>query len=134
MKKRIVVVAIIERDGKFLMGNKAKDVGPYPNTWRIPGGGVEEGETLEAAIKREVKEETNLDTVSVEKMGMQEDETENKHGKMTHYIFHLFKVKTRGKETSTEEFPELKWVSQQEFRNLPLAKPSIEFFKQLGYL
>ena len=31
------------------------------NTWGIPGGSIEIGETLEETAKRELKEETNLD-------------------------------------------------------------------------
>ena len=35
--------------------------------WLLPGGGREEGETEEECVKREIKEETNLD-VLVEKL------------------------------------------------------------------
>ena len=34
---------------------------PYPNMWDIPGGHVEEGETPEECIVREMKEEIGLD-------------------------------------------------------------------------
>ena len=34
---------------------------PYPNMWDIPGGHVEEGETPEECIVREMKEEMGLD-------------------------------------------------------------------------
>lgn len=133
MKTRVVAVAIIEKDGKFLMGNKAKDVGPYPNTWRLPGGGVEENETPEDAIKREVKEETGLEATEVDKVGYLEDEEPNKHGEMTHYKFHVFRVETSGTETLTLEFPELRWIDKSEFNSIPLARPTIKYFNTLKY-
>ena len=40
--------------------------------WTFPGGGVEEGETLEQAVIREVKEETGLD-VKVVRLLFEED-------------------------------------------------------------
>ncbi len=125
---RVVAVAIIEKDGKILMGNKAKDVGPYPNTWRLPGGGVEENEVPEDAIRREVMEETGLKATRVEKVGYLEDEEPNKHGEMTHYTFHIFRVETTGDESVTVEFPELRWIDKSEFDSVPLARPTLKYF------
>jgi 8-oxo-dGTP diphosphatase len=34
---------------------------PYPNMWDLPGGHLEEGETPEQAIRREMKEELDFD-------------------------------------------------------------------------
>lgn len=132
MKTRVVAVAIIEKDGKILMGNKAKDVGPYPNTWRLPGGGVEDGESLEKALIREVKEETGLEVTNLEEVGLQEDDEPNKHGERTHYTFHIFRAEVAGKENPTDEFPELRWIDKSELKDMPLARPSIQYFKQIG--
>lgn len=128
------MVAIIERDGKFLMGNKAKDIGPYPNTWRLPGGGVEENESPEDAVKREVMEETGLTAIKVKKVGYLEDEEPNKHGEMTHYKFHVFQVESIGDEIKSEEFPELRWINKSEFGSFPIARPTLSYFKQAGLI
>ncbi len=133
MKTRNCSVAVIEKNGKILMGNKAKDVGPYPNTWRLPGGGVEENESPEDAIKREVMEETGLTATKVEKVGYLEDEEPNKHGEMTHYKFHVFRVETTGNERVTKEFPELRWIEKSEFDSVPLARPTVKYFNTLKY-
>ncbi|WP_337864859.1 NUDIX domain-containing protein [Ignavibacterium sp.] len=37
---------------------------PFPNQWDIPGGKIEENETPQAAIRREMKEELGLDNLS----------------------------------------------------------------------
>ena len=70
------------------MGKPPKGVGPYPDTWHIPGGGVELGkESLIEALRREVKEETNIEITDIIPIGFSEDREPNKHGEMTHYIF-----------------------------------------------
>ncbi len=134
MKARVVVSAIIQRNGKILLGRKKKDVGPYPNTWRLPGGGVEEGETLEDAIRREVKEETGLKVVSLEKIGFDEDNEPDKHGEMTHYIFLAFHAKTVGVPRISEELVILKWFDKSELKKLHHVRPGVKLFKELGYL
>lgn len=50
------VNAIVVKDGKILL-IKRKDV----KIWALPGGIVEEKESFEKAVVREVKEETNID-------------------------------------------------------------------------
>ncbi len=59
---RVIVSALIfSKDGKLLMGLKDPSKGGvYPDAWHIPGGGVEEGETLQMALEREVLEEVGL--------------------------------------------------------------------------
>lgn len=53
------VGAVILQDNRVLLV-KRRDP-PSALTWAIPGGKVEFGETLESAVKREIKEETNLE-------------------------------------------------------------------------
>ena len=52
--------AIIEKEGKFLLLRRA-NVRVFNNYWTLPGGKIEGNETAEQAVKREIKEETNLD-------------------------------------------------------------------------
>lgn len=54
--------AAIFRRGRLLLLLRSPTV-PFPGQWEIPGGHVEEGETLEEALIREVKEETGFDVV-----------------------------------------------------------------------
>lgn len=52
---------MVNSEGKVLLQLRCKDDVPYPNYWTLPGGKVEEGESPDLAIVREVKEELGLD-------------------------------------------------------------------------
>ena len=56
--KRIRAVAIIVNDGKVILMHRISHGKEY---YVFPGGGVEDGETVEQAVLREVKEETSLE-------------------------------------------------------------------------
>lgn len=60
--KRVGVAAIIHNyKDEVLLGKRAKD--PNRGLYVFPGGGVEDNETLEQTLCREVKEETGYDVL-----------------------------------------------------------------------
>jgi 8-oxo-dGTP diphosphatase len=58
MAIRFGSAVVVEKDGKLLMVQSAKEA--VYGKWVIPGGGIEEGETVEQAGEREVFDETGL--------------------------------------------------------------------------
>ncbi|MBQ8872293.1 MAG: NUDIX domain-containing protein [Bacilli bacterium] len=74
--KRVSTRAIIFIDDKIALIYRNKFENIY---YSLPGGGVEENETLEEATIREVKEELNLDVEVLEYLGSFEDEVSIQH-------------------------------------------------------
>ena len=54
---KVVVAAVIERSDRRLLIGQRRRTDTSPLKWEFPGGKVEEGETPEAALARELKEE-----------------------------------------------------------------------------
>lgn len=136
MKSRVIVVGLVEKEDKVLLGKKAENVGPYPNTWHIPGGGINLGEeTIEEALRRELREEAGIEIKDIEPLGFDEDCEPDKHGEMMHYIFLDFKAQyASGEIEAGDDIHHLKWVEKSELKNLTLNKPSIKFLKKLKYI
>ncbi len=59
--KRVVLLIPINRENKVLLQHKSKDAPNNPNMWCLFGGAIEEGESLDGAIEREIKEELQID-------------------------------------------------------------------------
>jgi len=135
MKSRVIVAAVIEKDEHFLFGKKHPGVGPYPDKWLILGGGVNLGEeSIEDALKREVREEASIEIDELERIDFSDDIAE-KNGEMVHHIFLTFKAKYKsGTLNPTDDIAELKWVHKSKIPELEHSKPSIQLFKKLGYL
>jgi len=57
---------IIEIDGRIVLIERRN----YPHGWAIPGGFVDVGETVEAAARREMREETGLEVELTDMLGV----------------------------------------------------------------
>ena len=135
MKTRLIVSAVIEKNHDLLFGRKKSDVGPYPNTWHLIGGGVDDGESLNDAIKREIKEETGITVKINRSLGFDEDYESNKHGEITHYVFLVFLAEyVSGEIKADDDIEKLEWIPREKIVDIELNKPTVKLFKKMGYL
>ena len=61
MTKKYIAAAIIEKDGKILLAQRGRIGDPSYGLWEFPGGKVEDGETLQECLQRELYEELGID-------------------------------------------------------------------------
>lgn len=87
MKTVNVAAAVIEKDRKILATQRG--YGDFKGGWEFPGGKIEPGETPEAALIREIREELRAD-ITIEKfLTTVEYDYENFHLSMKCYLCHL---------------------------------------------
>ena len=135
MKSQIVVVTIIEKDGKLLFGKKKKDTTPFPNTWHLIGGRINDGEPCIEALKREVREEASIEITDVEQIGFDEDVEPNSRGEKVHFIFLQFKSRMEsGEPAPGDDIVELVWQDKSRLDEININKPTEKLFKRIGLL
>ena len=60
-----VVAALIEKDNKYLIARRSTGSTEVLGKWEFPGGKVENNETEEQAIEREIKEEFEMNIKAI---------------------------------------------------------------------
>jgi len=113
-KIKLSVCALLICDGSLLIVKRSAEDDFLPNVWEFPGGGVEEGETLQQALTRELKEEVNLDisTTKIQLVGVSEELSEKELIK--HEIQFNYEVILDSKPSISlsPEHPEYDWVNR----------------------
>jgi len=55
-----VVAAVSDPEGRILLTRRAEHMRSFPSAWVMPGGGLDDGESISTALVREVAEETGV--------------------------------------------------------------------------
>ncbi len=66
--KEVTVATVVKNGDKVLILKRGGTAPWMPNMWNLPGGGVEEGESLEAAAIRECQEESGITIKSLNRI------------------------------------------------------------------
>ncbi len=108
---------IFNDEGKIFLMKSRKWEGKYV----VPGGHIELGETIEEALKREVKEETGLEINSIEFISLQEFIFGTNFWKKRHFIFLDYACKTKSKAVKlNSEAQGYVWTSVEKALKLPV--------------
>jgi nucleoside triphosphatase len=140
MRRRIIVGAIIQNDeGEVLLLKMSSTQGVFPGQWGLAGGGMDEGETMVEALKREVREETSLEIVNIEPFRFADDMQEklmsdgSRQGMYMIYLVFYAKA-VSGEFVLNEEWSEGVWVKPKEVGGYDLNLPTRETFREKGWV
>jgi ADP-ribose pyrophosphatase YjhB (NUDIX family) len=115
---QLAVSAAIFRGGKILLVRRARS--PARGFYSLPGGRVEFGETLHAALHREVDEETALKIQIVDLAGWREVVPGTSDG--GHYLIMSFAARwIAGEPVLNDEHDDFKWLAPEDLGDLKLT-------------
>ena len=103
---------------------------PAKGLWTFPGGKVEPGETLAAALTREFKEETNLDIDAATLMT-----TSEAISPQHHFVILVYKIgSTRGSLSAGDDAQDAQWIALDELKILPTTESVPKVLVDAGLL
>jgi 8-oxo-dGTP diphosphatase len=98
---KLAVAVLIARDGRILLGKRGPGA-REPGKWSFPAGFVERGERVERAAAREAREETGLDVVVGDLVGLYSSEGET-------VVLAVYEATSVGEPYAGDDLVEVGW-------------------------
>ena len=103
MRRVGAIVACVDASGRVLLVRQRG--GPFAGAWLLPGGGVEEGESPEDAVRRETLEETGCGLTQLAHVATYEVDERTEDFRA---LVHLFRGTALG-EARAEDGSAVRW-------------------------
>jgi ADP-ribose pyrophosphatase YjhB (NUDIX family) len=130
-RAEVAVGAVVRRGDEILLVRRGR--GTAVGQWAIPGGRVEFGEGLKAAVAREVREETGLDVTVGRFLGWAERMGDDPAP--YHYVildFAAEPVDPHATARPGDDADEVAWVRAEELETYALVAGLAEFLRRAG--
>jgi mutator protein MutT len=106
----LVVAAIIEQDGRFLICQRRKEAA-FALQWEFPGGKVKSDETPQAALSRELQEELGVQTT----IGAELFQARHQYSEYAETVeLHFFAAELNGQTPQNLAFQQMIWAAPHE--------------------
>lgn len=109
----VVAAAVIERDGRVLLTRRLQGT-HLEGYWEFPGGKCEAGESLEACLRRELREELDVDAI----IGGELLSTTHAYPQRKVEL-HFFRVTVSGEPTA-QIGQQMQWIRREDLSTLML--------------
>ena len=108
----------------------------WSNLWGIPGGKTKYGETSPDALRREIKEETNLDIADIKFVLVQDCIHSKEFYREAHFVLLNYTCRVHGRTEVklNEEAQEFRWVSVGEALGMNLNQPTRVLLEEVRQL
>lgn len=141
MRQRVIVCPVIQNEGEYLLCKMAADRGVFPGQWALSGGGMEPGESMETALRREIREELGeeLRITEIKPWAFRDDTRIKTYPDGTteeiYMIYLIFDCISANRNiTFNEEFQAIAWVSPESLKEMDLNEATRITFAQKGLL
>ncbi len=127
---QVAVGAIIFKENKVLLVKSGQ--APAKGKWAVPGGKIKPGESMADALKREIREETNLE-IEVGDVVLVFDvmEHDEKGRLLFHYVIIDFEYSyVRGELKPGDDAVEARWISENELVRLDVNIKTLNLLKE----
>ena len=133
MAKRISTRAIIIDNDELILMFRRKINNDYTQEYySLAGGQLEMNETLEECLKREIKEEFNLDIAIIELLGTIEDENNLEYVYNTRLLSHNLQLGGEEKAyNNPHNYYEIRQVKITDFEKYNIKEESKKFIRQV---
>ena len=119
MQLKICALGILFRNGKILLGKRAKHRRSYPNVWDMIGGHCENTETPKQTLIRELQEEIGVTPIQFKQIETLLDPNNGE----TYHVFVVTDWKGEPDLLQPEEHSMIGWFGINEALKLELALP-----------
>jgi 8-oxo-dGTP diphosphatase len=117
---RTAVVAVVKNsDGHILLTKRA--IPPYLGKWVMPGGKIDLGEPITAALKREVMEEVGLDVHVEGLIDIYEIVPSDEHREHYVILYYLASPKSDDVVLNEGEISEVAWADRETVQNMDIS-------------
>lgn len=124
MKNIEVAAAILHKNGTFL--GTQRGYGEFEGGWEFPGGKIEAGESPQAALSRELKEELGIDA-AVEQFLM----TVECEYPRFHLIMHCYLCSIAEGTIHLKEHKSARWMTREQFDDVEWLPADLDVVKKI---